>query len=96
MRGILPAVMINYLCKETKYEVHEMFNCVGGTSIGGILALGATGTLDGVNPVADSDELVKIFELHGSTIFNSSKIGGLFYNLIDKAKYGCEGLESIT
>ena len=73
-----------------------MFNCIGGTSIGGILALGVTGTLDGKNPVASSDEIVRIFEDHGSTIFNSSKIGGLFYNLIDKAKYGSEGIESIT
>ena len=31
---------------------------VGGTSIGGILALGSTGTNDGVNPIVDHNEMV--------------------------------------
>ena len=62
MRGVIPATMINYLCNETKKEVYEMFNVVAGTSIGGILALGCTGTLDGKNPVADHNEIVKLFD----------------------------------
>ena len=51
MRGLIPANMLSYLCKETKREAHEMFDCVGGTSIGGILALGCTSSLDGKHPV---------------------------------------------
>lgn len=37
MRGIIPATMIKLLCEETKYAVHEIFDTVGGTSIGGLL-----------------------------------------------------------
>jgi patatin-like phospholipase/acyl hydrolase len=66
MRGLIPATMINYICKEVKKEVFEMFDCVGGTSIGGIIALGSTGTLDGKTPIADHDDIVKIFEENGT------------------------------
>lgn len=54
MKGIIPATLMNYISKETNYEMHQIFNCIGGTSIGGILALGSTGTLDGVHPVTNS------------------------------------------
>lgn len=51
IRGLLPATIIDYLSKETKRAPHEMFDQMGGTSIGGIMALTYTGTMDGVNPV---------------------------------------------
>lgn len=51
----MPAVVINYLCTELKKEPHQIFDCIGGTSIGGILALSMVGTKDGVNPLADKD-----------------------------------------
>jgi len=37
MRGIIPATMINYICEETGYEAHQIFDCIGGTSIGGLI-----------------------------------------------------------
>lgn len=74
MKGIIPATLMAQLTKETKKEIHQMFDCVGGTSIGGILALGSTGTIDGRTPVANANELVEFFDNYGSTIFNSSKI----------------------
>ena len=39
MRGIISASIMNLICKETKREIYEIFDEVGGTSIGGILAL---------------------------------------------------------
>lgn len=52
-----------------------MFDIIGGTSIGGIIALGCSGSNDGgYSPVADCDELVKIFDLYGTKIFNKSYI----------------------
>ena len=66
MRGMIPAVMMNLLCECNKKEIWELFDCIGGSSIGGIIALGSSGTIDGINPVADHNEIVKIFEEHGS------------------------------
>jgi patatin-like phospholipase/acyl hydrolase len=46
MRGLIPAVIINYLCEQPElkgYEPYEIFDEIGGTSIGGILALALTG-----------------------------------------------------
>ena len=43
-----------------------MFDSIGGTSIGGLLALGCAGTLDGKTPVVDHSELPKIFSLYGN------------------------------
>jgi patatin-like phospholipase/acyl hydrolase len=60
---------------------------VGGTSIGGILALGCAGTIDGKTPVCKSSELVSLFDDCGTSIFNSSKIVALWNNLRDKSKY---------
>jgi len=40
MRGIIPATMINYICEETGYEAHQIFDCIGGTSIGGLIGMG--------------------------------------------------------
>lgn len=50
-RGLIPATMLNYISSELKREPHEIFDSIGGTSIGGILALGMTGTLNGRDPM---------------------------------------------
>ena len=47
MRGLLPATIVNYLCTEMKKEPYQLFDCIGGTSIGGMLALTMVGTKDG-------------------------------------------------
>lgn len=87
MRGLVPATLVNYLCRKTNREVCEMFDVVGGTSIGGILALGCTATSDGVHPVVDHKEIMQLFQKYGSTIFNANKIVALFNNIIDRSKY---------
>ena len=50
MKGIIPAAMMNFLCEYNKKEIWQMFDCIGGSSIGGIIALGSAGTLDGSRP----------------------------------------------
>ncbi|KAL4427261.1 hypothetical protein ABPG74_011497 [Tetrahymena malaccensis] len=95
MRGIIPGCIIQYLCQNTKREVHEIFDVLGGTSIGGILALALVCTIDGKNPVARGNDLPSFFEDNGSQIFNSSKMVALWNNLRDKSKYDPAGIESI-
>ena len=55
--------MIKFLCDYNKKEVWEMFDCIGGTSIGGIIALGISSTLDGKNPTVSADKLIDFFEI---------------------------------
>jgi patatin-like phospholipase/acyl hydrolase len=53
----MPATILNYLCNEMKKEPYQLFDSVGGTSIGGMLALTIVGTKDGHTPLADKDTL---------------------------------------
>lgn len=55
MRGLMLASELQYLAKGVNKPFHKIFDCIGGTSIGGILALSITGTLDGINPVCDQN-----------------------------------------
>jgi len=48
---MLLATELNYICENVKQPLHKIFDVIGGTSIGGILALGSAGTLDGQHPV---------------------------------------------
>ena len=57
-RGMLLATEMNYLVERVGYPLHKIFDCIGGTSIGGILALAATGTTDGYHPVADTEQMM--------------------------------------
>jgi predicted acylesterase/phospholipase RssA len=54
IRGMLLATELHYLATRVGYPLHKIFDCIGGTSIGGILALASTGTHDGENPVANT------------------------------------------
>jgi patatin-like phospholipase/acyl hydrolase len=59
IRGIIPAIWLNMLQKEVNAQI---FDCVGGASIGGILALGVA---SGIKP----DKLVDLFAIKGGDIF---------------------------
>ena len=63
---MIPAVMMIFLCEYNKKEIWELFDCIGGSSIGEIIALGSSGTIDGINLEVDHNVIVKIFEEHGS------------------------------
>ncbi|KAM3126842.1 hypothetical protein pb186bvf_021056 [Paramecium bursaria] len=97
MRGIIPATIINYICTQIGYEPYQIFDVIGGTSIGGILALGMTGrkrTFKGeIKPIADKDEIIKIFTQNGARIFNQQKRN--FIHSLFKSKYEVDGLEQV-
>ena len=65
VRGLLLATQLEYLSKAVGKPLHKIFDCVGGTSIGGILALTATGTLDRYNPVCSPVDMMNIFQKYG-------------------------------
>lgn len=87
------ATELDYICRNVKQPLHKIFDCVGGTSIGGILALASTGTVDGKNPVCSTRDLMDIFELYGNKIFKKSQIKQLT-NLFD-TKYDVTSFEDL-
>lgn len=76
-----------------KKEPYQLFDSVGGTSIGGMLALTIVGTKDGHTPLADKDTLQKLFTEEGKIIFDDSRRG--VWNIMSKSKYDGKGIESV-
>jgi patatin-like phospholipase/acyl hydrolase len=61
MRGLMLASELQYLSEKVGKPLYRMFDCIGGTSIGGILALAITGTNDQRQPICDHNEIINIF-----------------------------------
>jgi patatin-like phospholipase/acyl hydrolase/Ran GTPase-activating protein (RanGAP) involved in mRNA processing and transport len=96
IRGLIPAVILEALETRSKdytkkaFQIHELFDYLGGTSIGGILALGCTASADGhTRQIADLAELTKLFTEHGHKIFTPKTMGIL------ENKYSADGLEAL-
>ncbi len=74
IRGILPAIILNYIEEQTKQRIATMFDLVAGTSTGGILALGLTklNSDSSINrePEYTARELVDFYTENGKKIFN--------------------------
>jgi patatin-like phospholipase/acyl hydrolase len=105
MRGLMPALWLEALeelldeNEDTTYNkksdsLYQIFEYVGGPSIGGILALGVA---DGI----PSTTLVSLFKEHGPTIFPSSKKSWVrsldilnVLNLVTP-RYAADSLESL-
>jgi predicted acylesterase/phospholipase RssA len=95
IRGLIPALVLEALERETGRRVVDLFDLVAGSSSGGILALGL------VHPGPDGDgysasELVELFREEGPRIFRRSlwkkltSLGGL----VDE-KYRAHALEAV-
>jgi patatin-like phospholipase/acyl hydrolase len=81
------------LVKEVGQPIHKIFDCVGGTSIGGILSLASTGSTDGYHPVCNTQDLIDIFQKYGHKIFKKSNVRQLA-NLFD-TKYDVKSFEDL-
>lgn len=73
--------------------MHKIFDCIGGTSIGGILALSSAGTFDGYNPVVSVDELTLLFTRYGKDIFKKSQLRQL--RTLFESKYSAASYEEV-
>ena len=71
MRGLMQAVVLQQLEKETRIPVYRLFDCIGGASSGGLIALGFTACENGVHPFFTADRIVKLFYEKGRDIFSS-------------------------
>lgn len=74
MRGIIPATILNRLEQEIEGQISEAFDCLSGSSTGGILALGLSKP-NAENPDSAQDsaaDLVNLYKVHGKEIFYRS------------------------
>lgn len=73
IRGIIPALVLNYIEERTKKRIATMFDLIAGTSTGGILTLGLTkrNSDSSINnePEYTSGELVNFYHKYGKKIF---------------------------
>ena len=88
IRGIIPAIVLKEIEKETGQAAAETFDLIAGTSTGGILALGLSkhkggGTQDRYK----AEDLVNIYKKRGNEIFgsesrrNTSNLGSLILSV---------------
>ena len=96
IRGIIPAMILAKIEKDTGKPTAENFNLIAGTSTGGILALGLSKKGNNGRPEYEAKELVNIYENRGSEIFDRSFWKGVssVYSFLDE-KYSHEGLEKV-
>ncbi len=88
IRGIIPAKWMSILEDITNKPISKMFHMMAGTSTGAIIAAGLAARAPETpeNPIYSADDLVKIYNEHGSEIFHKRN---LFDNPfgISKSKY---------
>lgn len=74
IRGIIPALILNYIEEKTGKRISDMFDLIAGTSTGGILALGLTkrnsDSKTNSEPEYTADEIRVFYGKYGQKIFS--------------------------
>ena len=69
IRGLIPAVVCQYIEEQAHRPIHELFDLIAGTSTGGIIAMGLV-----LPPRAKpASELVALYQIDGPTIFSAPR-----------------------
>ena len=93
IRGIIPAMVLAAIEKETGRPIADLFDVIAGTSTGGILACGLTVPGEPGQPKFSAAALVDMYLNDGGRIFPHHLLQGLT-SLVDE-KYSQEGIESV-
>lgn len=99
MRGLIPATILTELEEFAgNKKIYQLFDYIGGTSIGGILALGCVATADGHSPHLEVKKLQGLFYDHGSDIFCAPRGVRKVYNKLAQlwtVQYSAAPLEKL-
>lgn len=96
IRGIIPAVVLARLERQTGQRVADLFDLVAGTSTGGILALGLCRPGENRRPMYSAEDMASLYEKEGAKIFSSSvwrKVRSL--GSLAEERYSAEGIEGV-
>lgn len=69
IRGIIPLKVLQYIEKKTGQPIHKLFDFIGGTSTGGIIALGLNCLMPGTQQIYSAQELSKFYTEDGGKLF---------------------------
>jgi patatin-like phospholipase/acyl hydrolase len=95
IRGIIPALVLAEIERQTGRAACELFDLIAGTSAGGIVALGVTAPGAGGKPLHSAEELAGFFVKDGPKIFSRSLLRTI--ETVDgllEEKYSAKGLEA--
>ena len=96
IRGIIPAIVLMEIEERTGKQIHELFDLVAGTSIGGIIALGLLKRDSSSGAQYTAADMLKLHTRRGDEIFDRplSKIVSSLWGFTN-SKYSHENLEEI-
>lgn len=98
IRGLIPALVLAEIEKETGKRISELFDLIVGTSTGGILALALNVKGENDEPKYESKDVVKMYCERGKEIFDKSSLGSKICSIFSwfcDEKYGHQGLEAV-
>jgi predicted acylesterase/phospholipase RssA len=61
IRGIIPLKVLEYIERQTGKQIHELFDVIGGTSTGGIIALGLNSKIPKKGTIYKAQELLNFY-----------------------------------
>ncbi len=96
IRGIIPALVLGEIERQTGRPACELFDLIAGTSAGGIIALGVTVPAPDGKPRHSAEEIVNLFVGEGAKIFHRSLLRTI--ETVDgllEEKYSAKGLEAV-
>ncbi|MDP1832774.1 MAG: patatin-like phospholipase family protein [Geothrix sp.] len=96
IRGLIPALVLAELERQTGRPVADCFDLIAGTSTGGILALGLTRPGEGGRPRYSAQDLANLYLKEGARIFDESLWRRLTNPMgLRAARYPPEGIEGV-
>lgn len=93
IRGIIPAILLDYIEHKTGKHIAQTFDLISGTSTGGILALGLTKPKENSQPQYAAKDLVSFYRDRGAEIFHE-RIYGHVDDLI-QSKYSSKNRKKV-
>ncbi len=73
IKGIIPCTILRYIEETTGQSISSLFHVIGGTSTGGIIALGLSKPKDNGRNAYSAADMLKLYVEHGKHIFSRRK-----------------------
>jgi patatin-like phospholipase/acyl hydrolase len=93
IRGLIPAIVLAHIEKQTDRPICELFDAIAGTSTGGILALGLT--KPGADLKTRAQSLVELYQNRGREIFHEGFLRRAMYEVLDRLPVGADPNEHL-
>lgn len=93
IRGLIPALVLAHIERQTGQPICELFDAIAGTSTGGILALGLTKPGNDLRTRAQA--IVELYRQRGREIFPEGFLRRALYDIVDRIPHGSDPNEHL-